>query len=79
MLISIKKAKGLDSSSSMFSVDTKPQLFNAAPPFSHTKGVPIIHKPLPGGVHLKAISLVAASSANLCALFSSQVCPEVTE
>ena len=68
-----KKAKGLDSSASISSVDTNAQLLRAAPPLSQIKGVPIIHKPLPGGVHLNSNKRCAASSANLCARFSSHV------
>ena len=77
--ISIRKANDLDISASRFSVDTNAQLLRAAPPLSQMKGVPIIHNPRPGGIHLNSNSLSAASSASLCARFSSHVIYDDTE
>ena len=52
---SIMNVKGLVKFLSMFAVLTNAQLFNASyNPLSSTIGVPIAHRPLPGGKNLKS-------------------------
>ena len=74
MEASIRKANGLAGFNLVIdSVDTKEQFCKAAEFFcSFTRGVPITHRPLPGGVHFRFHRRSNASFAEACALASFQ-------
>ena len=74
MLASIKNANGFAGFNLVISlVDTNAQFCKAALFFcSLTTGVPIIHRPRPGGVHLKLNNRSKASLAEACAFESFQ-------